>query len=63
MAKFKKLGGGSFRLTTKKSGKVIERIIKPGQIFVAALEDIPVAFRDMVEEIKTEEKPKAKAKK
>jgi len=38
--RFKKVGGGSLRLGN--------RIIKPGQVFVAAPKDIPKAFRDLV---------------
>jgi hypothetical protein len=38
--RYKKVGGGSFRMGNK--------IIKPGQIFVAFPNDIPKAFRDMV---------------
>ena len=38
--RWKKVGGGSLRLAN--------RIIKPGQVFVAAPEDIPKAFRDLV---------------
>jgi len=39
-----KTGGGTFHL--RRNGKV--RIIKKGQRFTAALEEIPVAFRDTV---------------
>ena len=39
--KWKKLGGGSFRMANG-------RIIKSNQIFDAKQEDIPVAFRDVV---------------
>lgn len=39
--KWRKMGGGSFRL---KSGK----IIKPNQVFTAIVDDIPEAFRDVV---------------
>lgn len=39
--RWKKMGGGSFRLF---SGK----IIKPGQVFRANEEEIPVSFRDVV---------------
>ena len=39
--KWKKTGGGSFRLA---SGK----IIKPNQIFEATIEEIPKSFRDVV---------------
>ena len=39
--KWKKLGGGSFRL---RSG----RIIKPNQTFDASPDEIPAAFRDIV---------------
>lgn len=37
---FKKIGGGSFRLGN--------RIIKPGETFLARPEEIPVGFRDVV---------------
>ena len=36
--RWKKVGGGSLR--------ILDRIIKPGQTFVAYLEEIPEAFRD-----------------
>jgi hypothetical protein len=39
--KWRKLGGGSFRM---KSGK----IIKPNQVFEASLDEIPAAFRDVI---------------
>ena len=42
--RFRKIHGGTFRLT---SGK----IIKPNEVFVADFKDIPVAFRDMVEDL------------
>ena len=38
--RFKKVGGGSLRLHN--------RIIKPGQIFIANPSDIPKSFRDLV---------------
>lgn len=38
--RWKKTGGGSFRFNG--------RIIKPGEIFLANVEDIPKAFRDQV---------------
>ena len=38
--KYKKIGGGSLRLGGK--------IIKPGEVFKAYPEDIPVGFRDLV---------------
>jgi len=38
--RWKKIGGGSLRLGN--------RIIKPGQIFTAAPEDIPETFRDVI---------------
>jgi len=38
--KWKKIGGGSFRLNGK--------IIKPGQTFKAAENEIPEAFRDLI---------------
>jgi hypothetical protein len=41
LLKWKKLGGGSLRLKN--------RIIKPGETFFAALEDIPKAFLDSLE--------------
>ena len=43
--RWKKVGGGSFRPTT---GPLKGRIIKPGQIFKAAVEDIPASFRDVI---------------
>lgn len=39
--RWRKTGGGSFRMG---SGK----IIKPGQVFTARLDEIPVAFRDVI---------------
>lgn len=39
--KFRKIGGGSFRMANGK-------IIKPGQVFEAFPEQIPGAFRDVV---------------
>jgi hypothetical protein len=42
--RFQKLGGGSFYAVI--DGK--QRIIKPGEVFIAKLEDIPEAFRDSV---------------
>jgi len=39
--RWKKIGGGSFRLASK-------RIIKPNQTFMAAEEEIPLAFRDQI---------------
>ena len=39
--RWKKTGGGSFRM---RSGK----IIKPGQIFTATEDEIPVAFRNVI---------------
>ena len=47
--KWKKTGGGSFRM--------VNRIIKPGQIFSARPDEIPMAFRDIIiplEDIPTE---------
>lgn len=41
MARWKKTGGGSFRMA---SGK----IIKPNQVFWAREEDIPQGFRDVI---------------
>jgi hypothetical protein len=38
--RWKKVGGGSFKLGN--------RLIKPGQIFIARPEEIPLAFRDVV---------------
>ena len=38
--RWRKLGGGSFRLNN--------RVIKPNQVFRASPEDIPEAFRDVV---------------
>ena len=49
--KWKKIGGGSFRLHTGK-------IIKPNQIFMAREEDIPEAFRDLVVPVEEEGKPR-----
>jgi len=40
LKRFKKIGGGSFILKGK--------MIKPGQVFLADPNDIPVAFRDTV---------------
>lgn len=40
-AKYRKSGGGSFRL--------LEKIIKPGQVFYAKPEDIPEAFKDVLD--------------
>lgn len=37
---WKKVGGGSFRFN--------RRIIKPGEIFLANVEDIPKGFRDQI---------------
>ena len=37
---WKKMGGGSFLMKN--------RIIKPGQVFQATLEDIPEGFRDVI---------------
>ena len=45
--KWKKLGGGSMHLPN--------RIIKPGEVFLAREEDIPKAFMDLLEEVKDEE--------
>jgi len=39
--RWKKLGGGSLRLAN--------RIIKPGQVFLAAKEELPKAFMDTLE--------------
>jgi hypothetical protein len=50
--KWKKLGGGSFRMA---SG----RIIKPNQIFEAAPEEIPMGFRDVVVPVDTIPEPPA----
>jgi hypothetical protein len=38
--RWKKIGGGSFKLNN--------RLIKPGQVFVARPDEIPLAFRDVV---------------
>lgn len=40
--RWRKTGGGSFRMA---GGK---KIIKPGQVFSARLDQIPVAFRDVI---------------
>jgi len=42
--KWQKTGGGSFRMGNKK-------LIKPGQIFSATIEEIPIAFRDVVKPV------------
>ena len=42
--RWRQTGGGSFYLRT--GGKT--RIIKPGQVFSASIEDIPQAFRDTI---------------
>ncbi len=52
MDTWRKIGGGSLRLPN--------RIIKPGQVFKAFEEDIPKAFRNVVERISTVEKPEVK---
>jgi hypothetical protein len=46
--KWRKVGGGSFRMA---SG----RIIKPNEVFHARVEDIPAPFRDMVVQLEDEE--------
>ena len=43
--RWKKTGGGSFRPAT---GPLKGKIIKPGEIFKCAEEDIPQAFRDVI---------------
>jgi len=43
--KWRKLGGGSFHATI--GGR--RRIIKPNQVFEARLDEIPEAFRDMIQ--------------
>lgn len=50
--RFKKIGGGSFRLGN--------RIIKPGQVFMAFPSEIPKGFRDVVVAIDTNFKFEAK---
>lgn len=40
LIRWKKIGNGSFILNN--------RFIKPGQIFTATIEEIPVAFRDLI---------------
>lgn len=44
---WRKLGGGTFRLGNGK-------IIKPNQVFTAALEDIPMGFRDIIKPVSGE---------
>lgn len=44
-AKWKKVGGGSFTFNNK--------IIKPGQVFEADANDIPEAFKDLIEPYNT----------
>jgi len=45
--RWKKLGGGSSRLMIKGQRK----IIKPGQVFTATEDEVPVAFRDVMVKI------------
>lgn len=47
VVRWRKVGGGSFY--TVIDGK--QRIIKPGEVFTAKLEEIPVAFRDTVKPV------------
>lgn len=49
--KWRKLGGGSFRMS---SGK----IIKPNEVFSARLEDVPEAFRDIIVPVDPQDVPK-----
>lgn len=49
--KWRKLGGGSFRLANG-------RIIKPNQVFDASIDQIPEAFRDTVIPVDPESLPK-----
>jgi hypothetical protein len=64
MSRWKKTGGGSFHI--KIGGK--NRIIKPGEIFIAKESDIPKNFRDVVIPLETVvktipvETPKAEVK-
>jgi len=54
--RWKKTGGGSFRMADEKGN---QRIIKPGQTFSAYPHEIPQAFRDVVIALSTlpENKP------